>query len=174
MYRLIALAFLTAASPPTAAATEPAPVVAVNRMAPLAELVGTWRGSGWIMLPDGTRETFESEEIVTSRISGAALLVEGRHWRPGHPETLVHDAMAMITWDAAAGAYRFRSILSSGRGGDFPLEVGDRRFTWRMNMPQGAMEYVSEFGGNTWRERGRLTLPNGRIVDFFEMVLTRQ
>jgi hypothetical protein len=170
MRRLIALALLFAA-PLAPAAGEPA---SESRMVPLADLVGTWRGTGWMLMPDGTRTEFESQEIVTTRLSGAALLVEGRHWRPGNPNDVVHDAMAMITWDAAAGAYRFRTALASGRGGDYPLEVGDRRFTWRMVSPQGTTEFATVFGGGTWRERGRRILPDGRSVDFFEMTLTRE
>jgi len=171
MRRLVAFALLLAAPLAPAAATEP---VLLSRMAPFDALVGTWRGSGWMLMPDGSRAAFDSQEVVTPRLSGAALLVEGRHWRPGQPTVLVHDAMAMITWDARSSAYRFRTALANGQGGDFPLEVGDGRFTWRMETPQGRMEFVTEFGSGTWRERGRRVLPDGSTVDFFEMTLTRQ
>jgi hypothetical protein len=156
-----------------AAPGQPAPVA--NKMAPLANLVGEWRGSGWMMLPDGTRQPFESRETVTKRLSGAALLVEGRHWQPGKPDALVHDAMAMLTWDSRANAYRFRSALASGMSGDFPLEVGPDRFSWRMDLPGGTrIEYTTDFSGGTWRERGRRIAADGTATDFFEMTLKRQ
>jgi hypothetical protein len=175
MLRLIALSLLIAAPVFAAAADPPAshPAAAENRMAPLAGLVGTWRGTGWVLLPNGTRSEFESQEVVTSRIGGAALLVEGRHWQPGNPDEVVHDAIGLITWDARGGGHRFHTALANGQSGDFAMDVGEGRFSWRIDTPQGPMDYVSEFADGTWRERGRMTLPRGRTVDFFEMTLTR-
>jgi hypothetical protein len=170
---IIAAALLALSSPTSPPASRPAPALS-QRMAPLGDLVGEWRGSGWMMMPDGTRHRFESRETVTSRLSGNALLVEGRHYEPGSPERLIHDAMAMITWDQRTGAYRFRSALANGMGGDFPLEVGPGRFAWRIDTPGGRIDYVAEFTRDTWTERGRRTGPDGRSVDFFEMTLRRQ
>lgn len=174
MRRLIAF-FLSLMIPFAAPAALAAPTQAPSeRMAPLSGLIGEWRGSGWTMLPDGTRSEFESRETVTPRLSGAALLVEGRHFPPGDPDTVVHDAMGMITWDARANAYRFRTALANGMGGDFAVEVGDGTFTWRMETPGGRIEFVTDFRGGTWREQGWRIAPGGERVQFFEMTLTRQ
>lgn len=145
-----------------------------SRMAPLAPLVGEWHGSGWMLMPDGTRQAFESIETVTTRLSGAALLIEGRHFAADSPGRLVHDAIAMVTWDQRAGGYRFRSALASGSSGDFPLQVGAGRFAWQMEIPDGRIEYVAEFTSETWIEKGRRIGSDGRSVDFFEMSLRRQ
>jgi hypothetical protein len=126
-----------------------------------------------MLMPDGTRQHFDSRETVSARLSGAALLIEGRHYAPGNPQLLVHDAMAMVTWDQRAGAYRFRSALANGSGGDFPLEVAPGRFAWRMEMPGGRIDYVAEFTADTWNERGRRTGTDGQSIDFFEMNLRR-
>lgn len=174
---MIAAALLALASPcPTGEPARPAPATALSpRMVPLQDLVGEWRGSGWIMMPDGSRQRFDSSETVTTRLSGNALLVEGRHYAPGNAQRVVHDAMAMITWDQHAGAYRFRSALATGMGGDFPLEIAPGRFAWRMETPGGGrIDYVAEFTRDTWTERGRRTGPDGRSTDFFEMTLRRQ
>ena len=58
--------------PAAAAAADPA---TGERMAPFAWLIGEWRGSGWMTLPDGSRHKFESLEKVTSRLSGNAILI---------------------------------------------------------------------------------------------------
>jgi hypothetical protein len=126
------------------------------------------------MLPDGSRQRFDSSETVTLRLSGNALLVEGKHSLPGRPDQLVHDAIGMITWDAQAGKYRFRTALANGMGGDFPIEIAPGRFSWRIDTPGGAIDYVAEFTGETWVERGQRTGPGGRGIDFFEMTLRRQ
>lgn len=176
--RLIAASLLALMVPAAAAGQTPTPAAASpalsTRMAPLAAMIGEWRGSGWMMTPAGTRERFDSWERVTPRLSGNAMLVEGRHTAPGAPTQIVHDAMAMITWDSRANAYRFRSALATGMGGDFPLEVSPGRFAWRMDLPGGRIDYVAEFNGDTWTERGRRTGADGRAVDFFEMTLRRQ
>ncbi len=125
-------------------------------------------------MPDGSRQRFESSETVTSRLSGNALLVEGRHHVPGNPAQLVHDAIGMITWDARANGYRFRAALGSGMGGDFPIEVGPGRFAWRIDTPGGRIDYEAEFTRDTWVERGRRTGADGRAVDFLEMILRRE
>lgn len=173
---MIAAALLALSSPAAAGEpAQPAPAAGLSqRMAPLANLVGEWRGSGWMMMPDGTRQSFESRETVTPRLSGHALLVEGRHFAPGNSQQPVHDAMAMITWDQRAGAYRFRSALASGMGGDFPLEVAPGRFAWRIDSPGGRIDYVAEFTRDTWTERGSRTGADGSKLDFFEMTLRRQ
>ena len=166
----------TAGAPPAnASPTERRSNAAMTqRMAPLSPLIGEWRGSGWMLMPDGKRQEFVSSETVTARLSGSALLIEGRHTAPGNLQQIVHDAMAMVTWDSRAGTYRFRSALANGMGGDFPLEVSAGRFAWRMDIPGGRIDYVADFTKDTWIERGRRTGVDGKSIDFFEMNLRRQ
>jgi hypothetical protein len=181
--RAILLPLLLAAAPAAAvaqpAATAPAKAVAGNsavaeRMAPFGWLLGEWRGSGWMMLPDGSRHQFESRETVTPRLSGNAILIEGRHYRPGQPEQIVHDAMAMITWDSQAKAYRFRSALANGQGGDFPIEPTASGFIWRIDTPGGQIVYTVKHENGVWTERGTRNAPNGTANAFFEMTLRRE
>lgn len=166
---LAMVAAMPAAAQPAANAT--AAATYSERMTPLAGLVGEWRGSGWILRPGGARETFTSHESVTPRISGNALLVEGRHQNAAG--ALVHDAIAILVWDQRGGGYRMRTQLATGMGGDFPLEVRPSGFTWRIDTPGGRIEYVAEITADSWIERGRQIAPDGRSTDFFEMTLHR-
>lgn len=170
MHRLAAALLLMFAALPALA--QPAPLS--ERMAPFARLLGEWRGTGWMMTPEGQRMEFQSHEIVTPRLSGNALLVEGRHFASSQPDRPVHDAMAMITWDARQNAWRFRSALATGTGGDFPITPREGGLTWSMDIPGGRIEYLIDLTDTTWHERGRRVLPDGRQIDFFEMHLTRQ
>lgn len=182
--RLIAVALALAAASQAVAQPAPAPAPAGaatpalgERMAPLAWLVGEWRGEGWMMTPDGSRHRFQSREAVTRRLSGNALLVEGQHHEPGQepgrPGRLVHDAIGMITWDARTNAYRFRTALANGQGGDFPIEVSPTGFAWRIDAPGGRIDYVTTYANGVWTERGTRTGADGRAMPFFEMVLRR-
>lgn len=173
--RLVAASLLAilAASPALAqpADSAAAAVTYSERMTPLSALVGEWRGSGWILGRDGARTTFTSQESVTPRLSGNALLVEGRHRGPNG--ALVHDAIGLVVWDQRAGGYRMRTQLATGMGGDYPLEVRPGGFTWRIDTPGGQIEYVAEFAADSWVERGRQIAPDGRTTEFFEMTLQR-
>lgn len=178
MRSTVALAALLTLLAPASVAAQPtaAPAsasVLSERMTPLSWLVGEWRGSGWTLTPDGTRHRFESVETVTPRLSGNALLVEGRHHEPGHPTRIVHDALAMLTWDARANAYRFRTALANGMAGDYPIEVSPTGFRWRIDTPGGPITYLAELRDGAWIERGQRQGPNGQPVDFFEMILRR-
>lgn len=145
-----------------------------ERMAPFGWLIGNWRGSGWTLLPDGSRHRFESTETVVPKLSGNAILVEGRHYAPGQPERLVHDAIALITWDSRANGYRFRSALANGMGGDFDIKPTANGFTWRIDTPGGPIVYAVTHENGVWTERGTRTGPGGASIDFFEMTLRRE
>lgn len=177
MHRLAAC-FLAFATPSTALAQPAAPTrtapVMSEKMAPFAWLIGEWRGSGWTLLPNGSRHTFESSEIVQSKLSGNALLVEGRHSETGHPDRIVHDAMAMLTWDNRANGYRFRTALASGMGGDFAVEPTANGFNWQIDTPGGRITYRITHENGEWIERGSRTGPDGSAVDFFEMRLRKR
>lgn len=174
MRAIFALALVLALPLARPVSAQPAQAAALSdRMAPLAVLVGEWRGSGWMLMPDGARAEFISSETVTSRLSGAALLVEGRHVDPVDG-SVVHDAMAMLTWDPRANTYRFRAALANGHGGDFPLTAEPGRFAWTTDTPNGRLDYVADFDATTWRETGTITSADGDTRQIFEMTLTRQ
>jgi hypothetical protein len=167
----VLIAAMLAAPLPVMAQTAP---TLSERMAPFARLVGEWRGTGWFMLPQGGRTSVQSRELVTVRLSGNALLVEGRHSAANQPERIVHDALGMIVWDARQNAYRIRTQLATGQGGEFAIEPRPNGFVWGMDTPGGRIEYVAEIDERTWVERGARIMPDGRRIDFMEMRLTRQ
>lgn len=170
------LALLIASITPAAAeaAETNAPSEIGQRMQPLSWMVGEWHGVGWMLGPNGSRRDFTSREIVTSRLNGNALLVEGEHRQGGETRAVVHDAMAMLTWDADRAAYRFRTALADGHGGDYPLELRANGFTWTMTLPQGRIDYQIDYQGDRWIERGFRSVANGKQVQFFEMTLSRK
>ncbi len=172
-------ALLLTIAAPVSAWAQPAPSAPTapalsERMAPFAWLIGEWYGSGWFIAPDGTRHTADSREVVTPKLGGNALLIEGRHSATGQPDRIVHDAMAMLTWDRIANAYRFRSALASNLSGDYSVEPTANGLTWSMDTPGGRIVYTITNDNGVWTERGRRTGPDGRSVDFFEMTLRKR
>lgn len=163
---VFAVSLLSAQAPPPVA---PAPEAMV-RLAPMA---GRWAGEGWIRRGPGEPERFKGSETVEARLGGHVLVVEGRHVdaKDGH---LVHQAFAVISFDPASGAYRFRSHLANGWGGDYRGEWKDGAFVWFMEMPRmGALRYTIRIQAGVWEEVGELER-EGAWSKFFEMRMKRQ
>ena len=134
-------------------------------MAKLDFLVGDWKGEGWIMTREGKRETFTSTEVIRKKLLDTALVVEGTHTG--------FEAMAVVTWDAKAQQYRWRSFTSRGAGVDAEARLaGERTLQW---FPSESARYtivISEAG--QWTETGEYTRDGGTTwTQFFEMKLDR-
>jgi len=139
-------------------------------------LVGEWKGSGWIDMGQG-RSEFVASEVVESRLNRLALLVEGRHIvEPnGSPNPIVvHHALAMLTYDPAAGMYRFNSQVARGGTGMYEGSVEDGAFIWRMEAGGGQVRYrirLDEEG--RWDEVGEYSADGANWSPFFGMTLEK-
>lgn len=159
---------------PAAAQELPAPsgahTAAIDR---LDFLVGRWHGSGWMLMGPDQKVTFEQTEDVQTKAGGTVLAIEGRGRNGAH---IVHDAYAIVSFDAATRAYEMRSYLMQGQTATFPFSVTDRGFEWRMSHPQaGQIRYrMTLSADDTWVEVGERLVGEDRWVQFFEMTLTRQ
>jgi hypothetical protein len=150
--------FAFAGSPDPAPAPDPA-------MARLDFLVGEWKGEGWMMTREGKRETFASSEVIRRKLLDTALLVEGTHTG--------FEAMAVVTWDAKAQQYRWRSFTSRGAGADAQAKlVGERTLQW---FPSESARYTIEISADgQWVEVGEYSRDGGKTwSQFFEMRLQR-
>ena len=151
------------------------PTTPQEAMGPLKSLVGRWEGEGWMSTPAAGRQTFLSQEIVSERVGGAAMLVEGLHKSSASPHAVVHDAMGVIVWSPRDKAYRFRTNLSTGMYCDHAMTVEPGKFTWGMTVRNGGkVEYVTAFTADTWHETGRYS-PDGKTwTPIFEMTLRKK
>ena len=152
------------APPPATEAPE-----AMKRLAPM---VGTWSGEGWIRRGPGEPQRFKGQETVEAKVGGHVLAIEGRHL-DGQDGRVVHNAFAVLSYDATAGTYRFRSHLANGMAGDYSGEWKDGAFIWSMEIPQrGRMRYTIRIEGDAWTEVGEMER-GGAWVPFFGMKMRR-
>ncbi len=151
------------------AAAEEAPNPAADAMRVVASLAGRWEGEGTVRYGPGEPERFVGQEKVEARLDGQILIIEGTHWNPDRTR-LVHQALAVVSYDAQAKAYRFRSHLPGGRGGDFPFAIENGAFVWE--IPSAKMRYTISIEGDRWHEVGTVE-KDGKPVQFFEMTLRR-
>lgn len=159
----------TAAEPPARPPEAPAPSVA--SIDDLPDLVGHWRGEGWMVRGPGEPHRFVGQETVWSELDGEILLVRGEHRTPDG-ERLVHHAFAMLNPAPDGDGYRFRTYLAGGRQGDFPAHLDDGAIVWTMETAAGPVRYVIRIDGDTWHEVGERR-QDGAWSQFFEMTLQR-
>lgn len=168
-------------SPPVAAQGPPRPpsTLAAQKeaMQKVAFLVGEWKGNGWMMMGLGRKEEFTSKETVESRLDGLVLLIEGVHESsdPAKKGTIVHHALAELSWDAKQSAYRFRSHLATGEESDFPGRVEDGAFIWTFQAgPAGSMRYtIKQDAQGRWSEVGERSADGQNWSPVFGMTLEK-
>lgn len=175
----LALSLATVAATATAQAPPPDPDLAAKKeaIARLAFLAGIWKGEAWMEMGPGGKHTTHSFEKVQLKAGGVALLIEGRHTEgEGAAEKVVHDALAVVTWDPAAGRYQVSSVLATGRGGQFPGWMDGDAFVWspQSEGPRRIRYTIRLDDQKRWSETGEMSTDSGATWKvFFGMTLTK-
>ncbi len=167
---LLMFATASAQSPGTGSSEE---------MKKLAFLAGDWRGEGWIEMGPGKRSMFIQTETVQSKLNGTVLIVEGlgkgKIGGTGE-EGVIHNALAVISYDSAAKKHQFRAFRADGNYIDATATVGDKQLVWGFRDPQRGTEIrytikLTDVG--QWREVGEFSMDGKQWRQFFEMTLQR-
>jgi hypothetical protein len=128
---------------------------------------GNWAGKGWMYVQGGRKEEFEQTEKVQMKLDGTILLIEGVGRNDGK---VIHNALAIVTWDKEKSEYNFRSYLATGRAGVFKGEIKEGAFYW---YPNQVIRYIiSLTSKGQWFEIGEMNR-DGKWTKFFEMTLDR-
>lgn len=159
-----------------AAQMNEAEVTAAKRseMKKLDRLVGQWKGSGWIQ-QGKERESFTGTETVQRKIDGLALLVEGRFTSkmPSGEEKVIHETLAVLSYNLQTKIYDFDTFLASGRAGKHEFKAVEDGWEWGFKFPQGTVRYKIKIADNTWTEIGEITMNGKDWTKFFEMNLKK-
>lgn len=139
--------------------------LAKREMQKLAFLTGDWAGTGWMIGPDRTRHSFDQTEKIHFKLDSTLILIEGKGMSEGQ---LVHNALAIISYDKNAGHYIFNSWLANGRKGEFKAELIGGKLYWYLNDMMRYIISINEDG--QWYETGEMQR-NGNWFQFFEMTL---
>lgn len=135
-------------------------------------IVGKWEGEGWVQRGP-QRETYKGSEIVQSKLQGKALLVEGMHFDPA-TKKVVHETLAVITYDEKTGKYRFNTYLFNQPNGEYVLSALDNGFTWQMKPQEGmVIDFTMKLTNGEWFEIGEITMPGREKMKFLEMRLKK-
>jgi hypothetical protein len=130
-------------------------------------MVGNWKGTGWMMGKNGKSE-FEQTERIEYKLDSTAILIEGKGMSNGK---IIHNALAILTYNKSEDNYSFRSYLPSGMNAEFKAEIIENKLYW---YPSDNVRYVIwKNEKEQWYEKGEYKTENS-WNQFFEMTLDRE
>jgi len=143
-------------------------------MAKLDFLAGKWRGQGWITTGPGEPHRFNQSKDVQFKQDGTLLLIEGLGKEVG-ADRVVHEALAVVSYDAAKPGYRFRAFSGPGRYVEAEARVGDKSLQWGYaNGPANVRFLIVLDDKGRWHETGEVSMDGKTWRKFFEMTLDRE
>lgn len=140
-------------------------------------MVGRWVGDAWSMRGPGNRVETKMTETVERKLGGVVLQVEGLGVVPATdsaPARVVHNALAVISFDPATGAYSMRSYITTGQYGDFVLNRIPGGVSWTVEVPGGRVRNTAHIAGDTWHEIGEFSRDGTNWSQTMEMNLRRE
>jgi hypothetical protein len=143
-------------------------------MQKLGWLIGQWKGSGWIQMGPQGRKEFTQTEKIEGKLDGLVLVIEGRGTSK-EDGSVVHNALAFVSYDDRAKTFRWRAFTNDGRQTDTVAQVRTDSLEWGLDIPQrGRMRYTLTLNENgEWFEVGEMTQDGQSWHKFFEMTLRR-
>lgn len=144
----------------------------LTAMKKLGFLVGKWEGQGW-MQQGPTKETANGTENVQWKLQGKALLVEGLFTHVSTKQ-VVHETLAVITFDEKSGKYKFSAFLFNRPNGEYELKAHENGFTWSMKpTEQVTVDFAMNLVNGEWIEVGEFSFNGGAKTKFLEMKLKK-
>lgn len=166
MKRIYTLIFMMALSGTAFSQNSETDELIQSKMKQLSFMTGDWKGSGWMLGKNGKSE-FNQTEKIHYKLDSTAILIEGKGKSNGK---VVHDALAILTYDKNKEQYSFRSYLPSGMNAEFKAEVIDNKLYWYPNDNVRYVIWLNENG--QWYETGEYK--KGETWNqFFDMTLDR-
>ncbi len=181
MRRMASLVLFSAAALlacPAAFGQAPAPPKAqIEAMKKLDRWVGQWKGSGWASAGPGQRNEFTIVEKVQRKLGGSVLLVEGRGTKKADgAEAVVHEALALVSYDDGAKRYRWQSHDLRGQAITVEPKLIDGGLEWGFRSSERGVtvRFTIKFDEKRWHEVGEASTDGKNWNKFLEMTLERQ
>lgn len=142
--------------------------ISKSKVSQLEFMVGDWKGSGWMMGRDGSKSEFDQTEEIKFKLDSTMVLVEGMGKSGGK---IIHNALAIITYNIEEDKFAFRSYMQNGQSGEFPAEMIDGKLYWYPNPNVRYIIWTNE--NDQWYETGEFKRGED-WMQFFEMTLDRE
>lgn len=145
-----------------------------DKMKAMDWLTGKWKGDGWMSFGPNQKHTFTQTENIQYKLDNTVLQIEGQG---KNGNRTVHDALALMTYDAQDDNYTFHSYTAEGRHQtDANVTVEDKKMVWQMDSnPDRWIRYTIKLNEkNQWHEIGEMSTDKGQNWNkFFEMTLNK-
>lgn len=141
--------------------------ISKSEISKLQFMTGNWEGEGWMMTSSGTMEKFNQTENIQFKLDSTTVLIEGLGISHGQ---IIHNAMAIVSYDKENNNYTFQSYLQNGRKGEFKAEIIGDKFYWYPNQNMRYIIKVNDKG--QWFEIGEIK-QGENWFQFFEMTLNK-
>ncbi|HEU4829788.1 MAG TPA: hypothetical protein VFT04_11400 [Gemmatimonadales bacterium] len=172
--RSFVLAFAAAAGALPLAAQVAAPA---GGMRQLDWLIGEWNGTGTMSMGTGRQHEGSIVERATRHAGGHAITLEGlgKAAQAAGDSIVVHDAFALIWYDAGANAFRMKTFRATGHTVEPEIAVSAGKIVWGFTDPRaGRIRFtVTHLPDDRWHEVGEASRDGTTWMKFFEMNLTR-
>jgi len=166
------------AGPPAFSQAPTPPPAQVEAMKKLDLWVGDWKGSGWVALGREGRQEFTIVEKVQRKAGGSVLLVEGRGTKKAEKEqeVVVHEALAVLSYDDKAKRYRWQAHDLRGQAIEVEpkLVSGGLEWGFRSEGSGVTVRFTIKFDKKRWHEIGEVSTDGKTWTKFLEMTLQRQ
>jgi len=151
---------------------DPAAVMAAQKEAlkRFACLDGHWRGSAWMILPNGEKHEVTQTERVGPLLDGAVRVIEGRGYEADGKTGF--NAFAILSWSQDKESFSMRSY-AQGRVGDFVVTPTANGFSWEIPAGPTTIKYTAVIEGDDWSEVGEQSVQGKEPFRFLEMKLKR-
>jgi hypothetical protein len=172
--RSLVLALAAAAGALPLAAQASAPVTAMQQ---LDWLVGEWTGMGTMAMGPSQQHEGSIVERATRHAGGHAITLEGlgKAAQASGDSIVVHNAFAVLWYDAEAKAFRMKAFRATGHTVDPEIAVSEGKIVWGFTDPRaGRIRFtVTHLPDDRWHEVGEASRDSTTWTKFFEMNLTR-
>ena len=142
--------------------------ISKTKIIQLEFLTGNWRGTGWMMDREGKKNRFDQTEAVQFKLDSTAILIEGLG---KVNEQIVHNAMAIISYNKRDRNFSFHSYLQNGSNNKFKGELSDGKFYWYPNDNTRFIIWIND--KKQWCEKGEYN-QGDHWFQFFEMTLDKK
>lgn len=142
-------------------------------LVPLTKLVGIWEGDASAMVGAGQMHAARQREVVELGAGGTVLIIRGTGRLKDENNRVIHDAAALIWFDAAANKLKMRAHRMEGISVEPEIELQGDTLVWGFPVQGGRVRYTTVFSDSDWHEIGHFLREGMAPVLMMEMRLKK-
>lgn len=150
-----------------------------EKMEVFADWIGHWKGESTIQMGPGEPHKSTVDERIEFKLNGMVLMMQGVGKTADtatQKESIVHQALGILSYDQQSSEYKFRTWLGDGRATEAWFKnLTDNKYQWGFETPRGQVRYNISLDPEkkTWYENGEFSSDGSNWHKFLEMNLVK-